>query len=366
MKYLLVTTIYLFLFSSCGTRASEEENEGPTVKQKFCLNEQLKKTSEIMEVERLPVSEQISLSGKIEYNENDMTVFRSLLDGVVENVRFELGDYVSKGQVLATISSSQIQELHQQKRYQENQIVLLQKQLKTKNEMAADGLLAGSEVLAAAHELESSRIELERVNQSLTLYRAAGKGAFHILAPKDGYIIQKSISAGQSITTESEPLFSLSNLKQVWAMVNIYASNLRYVHVGDQVKVRTIAYPDEVYDGKIDKIYNVFDDNEHVLKARVVLDNQNLVLMPGLSADILIDMNSDQRTAFAIPNRAKIFNNNKEYIVVYRDDCDLEVREIVSVGHNEQHTFIADTLAQGERIMGTNALLVFEGLNQNR
>lgn len=364
-RCLAAFTASLFLVTSCGGNAAQGDAEQAPTKRNFCLDAQMKNSVEIMEVSKQVISEQLSLSGKIEYNENDMTVFRSLLDGLVENVKFELGDHVHKGQILATITSSQIQELHQQKRAQESQISMLEKQLKSKKEMAADGLLAMTEVLASEHELESACIELDRVKQSLALYKATGSGAFHILAPRDGYIIQKSISAGQSITAESEPLFSLSNLEEVWVMVNIYASNLRYVHVGDHVRVRTIAYPDQFYDGKIDKIYNVFDDNEHVLKARVVLSNKNLMLMPGLGADILIDMSNGADTAFAIPNRAKVFNNNKEYMVVYKSDCQLEIHEIASIGHNAQYTFIADTLAAGERILGTNALLVFEELNQN-
>ncbi len=366
VSYFLTLVAPLFLLVSCQRTEGHQQSEDTPAKQHFCLNTQMKESTEIIEVSKQPISEQLNLSGKIEYNENDMMVFRSLLDGVVEDVKFELGDYVHKGQVLARVNSSQIQELHQQRRYQENQIVLLEKQLKSKTEMAADGLVAMSEVLASEHELESARIELDRVKQSLTLYKASGSGGFHILAPRDGYIIQKSISIGQSITGESEPLFSLSNLKEVWVMVNIYASNLRYVHAGDRVKVRTIAYPNQFYDGTIDKIYNVFDDNEHVLKARVVLKNQNLKLMPGLSADILINTSRDTQTAYAIPNRAKVFNNDKEFIVVYKDDCDLEVREIASVGHNEEYTFIADTLAAGERVIGTNALLVFEELKQQK
>ncbi|TYP94228.1 cobalt-zinc-cadmium efflux system membrane fusion protein [Sphingobacterium allocomposti] len=353
------------LLFSCGPKAAQEQAQ-TEIEQGFCINDQLKQSTEIIDVTEQPISEQLTLSGKIEYNENDMVAFRTLLDGVVESVQFELGDYVRKGQVLATIKSAQIQELHQQKRYQENQIGLLEKQINSKKEMAADGLVAAPEVLAAEHELESARIELDRVNESLQLYRAVGGGAFQILAPKNGYIIQKSVSVGQTITPDSDPLFSVSNLKEVWVMVNIYASNLRFIKVGDEVKVRTIAYPDQFYQGKIDKIYNVFDDNEHVLKARVVLSNQHLNLMPGLSADIIINMKNDSGSAFAIPNRAKVFSNNKEYIVVYKDDCNLDVRRIKPVAANEEYTFIAERLAEGERVIGSNALLIFEQLSQPR
>ena len=350
-------------FVSCSPKAEEKQSER-TKPAAFCLHEGLRQSTEIIAIEERPVTEQLTLSGKIEYNENDRMAFRSLLSGVVEKVDFELGDQVHKGQVLATIKSTQIQELYQQQRYQQNQISLLEKQVKTKKELATDGLLAAPDVLAAEHELESARIEFDRVTESLSLYRAAGKDAFHILAPKDGYIIQKSISPGQNVAEDSAPLFSISNLKEVWVMVNIYASNLRHIALGNSVKVRTIAYPDKFYAGKIDKIYNAFDDNEHVLKARVVLANPHLDLMPGLSADIIIDLENKAGNAFAIPNTAKVFSNNKEYIVIYRDSCDMEIKPISTVGRNEEYTFIKEKLKPSEQVVVSNALLIFEQLNK--
>lgn len=353
----------LFCFLQ-ACESSQGQQERVITKQTFCLNDQLKKSTSIIALHEQPIQEQLTLSGKIEYDENDMVTFRSLLDGVVEQVKFELGDQVRKGQTLATIKSTQIQELYQQKRQQENQIEHLKKGLKSKKELLADGLASMPEVLEIERELENAQIELARVQENLQLYRAVGDGYFQILAPKDGYVIQKSISAGQIITADSESLFAVSNLKEVWVMVNIYASNLRHIHVGDEVKVRTIAYPDTFYTGKIDKIYNVFDDNEHVLKARVVLANPKLDLMPGLSADIVINMKNNFGTAYAIPNKAKIFHNNKEYILVYKEDCDIQARRINPIAHNEEYTFVAEPMFEGEKIIASNALLIFEELSK--
>jgi len=330
----------------------------------FCLNEQLKKTTEILPVLEQPIREQLTLSGKIEYNENDLVVYKSLLQGVVEKVQFELGDYVQKGQVLGLVRSSEIQDLVQQRRFHLNQTDLYRKQLSTRRELLNDGMASQPEVSEAEHELQAAKIEVDKIDATLRMFRATGNGQFQILAPKNGYIVQKGMSPGQSITSDSEEaLFSISNLKEVWVMVNIYASNLKYINKGDAVKVRTMAYPDRTYTGKIDKIYNVFDDNEHVLKARVVLENQDLNLMPGLSADIIIDKNSTQGTAFAIPNKARVFENNKEYVVVYKDDCTLETRKITTVASNEEYTFVSEKFAAGEKIIGTNALIIFEQVN---
>lgn len=343
--------------------ACTDKKEEPVKNEKFCLSQDLKKTTKIQEISEVPIAEELRLSGKIEYNENDLVAFRSLVEGVVQTVHFELGDYVKKGQVLATVKSLQIQELIQQRKYFQNQINLLKKQSQSKRELLEDGLVSRPEVLETESELQSAQIELEKINENLKMFNATGSNIFQILAPKNGYIIQKEMSSGQSITSDNSPLFSVSNLNQIWAMVNIYANNLKYIKVGDEVRVTTMAYPDEYYFGKIDKIYNVFDEDDHVLKARVVLTNQNLKLLPGLSADIFIKKSNGTSKAFAIPNSAKIFSNNKSYVVVYKNDCELSIREISEISSNGSQTYVKEKFAAEEKIVESNALLIFEQLN---
>lgn len=360
-SYIFIPLIWIL--GSC-----RDENTKTNIARKsetFCLDDSLNQNTAILSITEKPIQEQLTLSGVVNYDENNLVAFRTLLEGVVDEVHFDLGDAVHEGQVLAKIRSAQIQELDQQKRMQQNQKELLEKQLASKQSLFRDGFVTEPELLETEHALEQSKIELERIQESLKLYRAIGNGHFQLLAPKDGYIIQKNISVGQSITTNEDPLFSISNLKETWVMVNIYASNLRFVHQGDGVQVRTIAYPDVLYNGRIDKIYNVFDDNEHVLKARVILDNQQLQLIPGLAADIIIQKSTpnNKRYAYAIPNKAIIFNNNEKYIVIYRDPCTMRIRKVTPIASNETYTYIQDKIAPEEKVIGSNALLIFEQLN---
>lgn len=362
-------TLALFLGLSLLHACQNKTNEtgtNETEKPKFCLNAEFKKSIEITTISAQAIREELLLSGKIDYNENDLVAFKSLLSGIVAKVHFELGDYVHKDQVLALVKSNTIQELFQHKRTHQNQIALLKSQLKTKKSLLANGLTSMPDMLATEHELEGAEIELAKISASLKLYRAVGDNQFQLLAPKNGYIVQKRISVGQAISTDNEEpaLFSISNLKQVWAMVNIYANNLPYIKIGDQADVRTIAYPDRLYTGKIDKIYNIFDNDEHVIKARVVLDNQDLNLMPGLSADIVIHKKSPTKKAFAIPNAAKIFENNKEYVLLYRSDCDLEIKEITAISNNDEYTYVDENFETNAKVISKNALLLYEQLNQ--
>ncbi len=363
MKKIFYLLAVISIVYSCKT--TENETVKTQEVKSFCMNTQLKKTTEILPIKEQPIHEQLTLSGKVEYNENDLVAFKSLLEGVVDQVNFELGDYVKQGQVLAVVKSNDVLDLMQQKRYYQNQIDLAKKQIKTKKELLNDGLASQPEVTEIEHELQAAQIEIDKINATLKMYRAVGNGQFQILSPKNGYVVQKNISVGQSITSESdENLFSISNLKQVWVMVNIYANNLQYIKKNDAVKVRTMAYPDRIYSGKIDKVYNVFDEDEHVLKARVVLENQDLNLMPGLSADIIIDKKNVLRNAFAIPNKAKIFENNKEYVVVYKSDCKMEIKKITTIAENEEYTFVSEKFQPNDQVITSNALVIYEELNK--
>lgn len=312
-----------------------------------------------------PIFDELILTGKVEYNNNDLVAYKSLLAGTVVKVNFELGDYVKKGQVLAVVNSTEIQGLSQDKKGHQNQIALLKRQLKSKKELMHDEMASQAEVNELEFQLKAEQIEIEKINSTLNMYRAIGNGQFQILAPKDGYIVKKSVSAGQTISADNEEeLFAISNLNQVWIMVNVYANDLKYVQKGDVVTVKTIADSERVYKGKIDKIYHVMDDDEHVMKARVVLENQDLDLIPGLIAEIIIEKESIKGTAFAIPNTAKIFENNKEYIVIYKDDCTMEIKRINSVATNSEFTFISEKLKKNEKVITKNALLIYEELNK--
>lgn len=359
--YRIFALFFLNLIFSCQSKEVQEQHEETKT---YCLNEQLKKTTDIEDVHKKEIQEHIVLPGKIEYNENDWVTFKSLLEGVVESVHFELGDYVEKGQTLAIVRSARIQELNREQITLQNQIKLLEQAVETQIEMFHDGMLAQSELMQTQNELASAKVDLQRVYQDFALYQVTSNGKFKISASKAGYIIQKNISKGQTLTSDNETLFSISNLKQVWVMVNVYAGNLKYVKVGDEVQVKTIAFPNEMYNGTIDKVYNFFDEKEHVIKARVVLDNENLNLMPGLSAEILINKGSEGKKAFAIPNKAKIFNNNKEYVIIYKNDCDLKIRPITTIASNESISYIEEPFAEEEQIVASNALLLFEELNK--
>ena len=123
---------------------------------------------------------------------------------------------MKQSQVLALVKSAEIQGMDQEKKTIQNHINLLKRQIATKKELLKDGLASAPEVAELEFELKAAQIESDKISSTLKMYRALGDGQFQIIAPKNGYVVQKDISVGKSITADGDDtLFSISNLNQL-------------------------------------------------------------------------------------------------------------------------------------------------------
>src|SRR5690554_8233716 len=82
------------------------------------------------------------------------------------------------------------------------------------------------------------------------------------------------------VSAYNESLFTISELNEVWVQINVYASNLRNITQGMEVKIRSLSYPDIVFTGKVDALSHVLDSESGVIKARVAIQNEDLLLKP--------------------------------------------------------------------------------------
>lgn len=357
MKYIYLMPLAL-LFSCNEKETVTEKNE------KFCLNDDLKKKVTIEEIKREPVSETFTLTGNVTYNSDNVIQFTSLINGVVTNTYFSLGDYVKKGQVLAEIKSTELNGLQSENKSVESQLAVAQRQLASVKSMFEDGIASQKDLIQAESEVKVLKASLENIKSNLALYSASPeKSVFQIKAPSNGFIVAKNMSSGMQISSGSEPLFTISDLNEVWVMVNIYATDMQNIKENMEVKIKTLAYPDEVFSGKISALSQVFDAEEHVLKARIVMKNTDLKLKPGMSADIILNKsNASAESLFAVPVKAVIFDDNQNFLVVYKDDCNLEIRQVDPVTKNREVVYFDKGIQENEKIISKNQLLIYESL----
>ena len=113
--------------------------------------------------------------------------------------------------------------------------------------------------------------------------------------PTNRQLLHMSIRADNATN-----LFTIADLKNVWVIANVYESNIGLVHLNDNVNVTTLAYPDKSFKGKVDKIMNVLDPVNKVMKVSIVLPNPGYLLKPEMFAKVELKDNGTH-TAMAIP-----------------------------------------------------------------
>lgn len=356
-----ITIIGCFLATLLLNSCRNSEQNNITSKNKpNCLDENFKSKIETISPLKQIVTESIPLTGVVEPNPDKVIHFVSLVSGIISNTYFSLGDKVTKGQVLAELKSSQLLELQSQSKIIDARIQVIEKKLQSVHSMYNDGVASQKDLMEVESELSILRSEKEKINANLSLFTASPeKGVFLIKAPTSGIVTAKSIVAGQQISAEGEPLFTISDLNEVWVLINVFATNVKNIQIGMEVNIKTLSYPDEVFKGKISAISQVLDADAKVMKARVVLQNTDLKLKPGMLVDVNV-LKELKTESLSIPKKAIIFDNNQNYVVVYKNNCEIEIRQVEILTESNGITFLSSGLSENEKIITKNHLLIYE------
>jgi cobalt-zinc-cadmium efflux system membrane fusion protein len=282
---------------------------------------------------------------------------------VITQTWFSLGDYVRQGQELAEIKSTELTSLASERKTLESRHTVALRNVDALQSMYDDGIASEKDLLAAKSEEQIIRAELEKIHANLSFF-SPGKqpGTFLIKAPASGYVVEKNINAGTPVTAGNEPLFTISDLSNVWVAANVYTGDLSYVKERMPVVLRSAAYKDQTFTGTIQALSQVFDAEEKVLKARIVMENPGLHLKPGMFMDVLVKKETGER-ALRVPEKALIFKNNKNYVLVHHSDCNLEVREVGIAAKSNGDVYISHGLQAGEQVITRNHLLILEALH---
>lgn len=350
--------IALMIFGSCAEKEKQEIIEP----EQFCLSDYMQENIKIDTVARAPITESILLNAKVAANPDKVVHFVSLVSGVVTRTNFSLGEEVRKGQVLMEIRSAELSGLTSQKASLQSQILVAQRDLEAVQEMHDDKIASHKDLIEAQSNLDILVSELNNTKAQLDLYSAGNEqGVFQIKAASSGIIINKNIASGMQISAEGDPLFTIADIKEVWIVANIYAGNVPYIKKAMKVDIKASAYPDEVFTGEINTISQVFDAEERVLKARIIMDNTTGHLMPGMLVDVVVEKQED-RMANSVPINALIFDDNQHFLLRYTSECDVEILKVSPVVQNEKHVFFENNIEEGDKIISKNHLLIYNHL----
>jgi cobalt-zinc-cadmium efflux system membrane fusion protein len=360
MKHTLIIGIALvtLTFTSC-----KKEVENPQTNTSFALSDNMLKTTTTAVAKTQNVKNDLSFYGKITADNNKMIDVYPLVGGNVIKVNVELGDYVKKGQVLATIKSTDIADFEKQSLDAKSDLLVAKNNLKVAQELFDGKLNSESDVLQAKSQVTKAQSQLSKIQETYKIYNIKAGSIYEVTAPISGFIIQKSINQDMLLRSDrSENIFDIAEISEVWAMANINEIDINKVKLGIDADVTTLSYPDKVFKGKVDKIFNVIDPETKAMQARIKLQNPGYLLKPDMNANIKLSFNED-KSMIAIPSEAIVFDKSKNFVMIFKDRHNIETRQVEVYSVVGKTTYISSGLKENEKVITNNQLFIYRALN---
>ncbi|RJX82825.1 efflux RND transporter periplasmic adaptor subunit [Pseudomonas sp. LS-2] len=235
-----------------------------------------------------PMSTSVTFPGEIRFDEDRTTHVVPRVNGIVDEVKVELGDSVKKGQVLAVIASQQITDLRSELDAAQRRTELARLTMQREKKLWQDKISAEQDYLLARQAYQEADISLANARQKLNAIGAnikvAAGNRYELIAPFDSVVIEKHLGIGE-VVNESTAAFTLSDLTRVWATFGASPKDLKQVAVGRAVKVSAPDLGAQV-DGRVSYVGSLLGEQTRAASVRVVLPNPSGAWRPGLFVSI--------------------------------------------------------------------------------
>ena len=274
----------------------------------------------------------VTAAGKVDFVPSRVARVGPPIAGRVATIPVVPGQKVGRGAVLVTVDSMEVGRARADFSSAKTRSDKAKSELERESRMMAGGASTERAMLLARSESSNAQTDLRAAEDRLaTLGLGAGAAgqSVSLVAPIAGTVLKLDVRVGQPVGP-TDTLVVVGETETVWLTVDVYERDVGKVHLGDEVKVSSIAFPGRSFGGKVDEVGAVIDPDRHVLGARIVLPNEDGALKPGMTATarILGATEADGGTALVVPREALQTIDGQAFVFVERSPGSYAMRPV--------------------------------------
>ena len=216
------------------------------------------------------------------------------MPGRIEKIYVEIGDRVSKGQLLVQMESYSLQQ-------QNTQLVNLERDYTRYNELLKVGGIAQQQVDQIKTQVDVLRTAIKNL-----------EGNTQLLSPINGIVTARNYDNGDVFA--QMPILTVQQLNPLKAIVNVSESYFAKVKVGMPVNIQLDVYENETFTGKVSLVYPTIDAATHTFGIQVTINNSDMRVRPGMYGRVTLNFGTGQ--SILIPDVAvqKQSGANDKYV----------------------------------------------------
>lgn len=363
MKALLLpTALALALLAGCGDPPGGKPAAAPAARDPLLVTATPDLAARVVagEAAWAEVRETLRAPGRIEVDETRMARIGSPVAGRLTDVDAVVGREVRRGQVLATLNSTELSSA--QLGFLKAQSIRLQAQRATERAqrlLAAD-VIGTAEVQRRQSELTQAEAELNAASDQLKVLgmseaavrRLADTGTItsrtQIVASLSGTVIERKVTEGQMVQP-ADSMFVIADLSNVWVVADIPEQGAGLVRVGEPAAAEVAALPGSRLQGRLTFVSPTVNPETRTVRARMDLSNNDRLFKPAMLANVLIEGRPQKR--LVIPAAAVVREDNRDYVFVEAGRDAWRLRPVSLGTEHEGRRVLLDGMREGEKIV---------------
>ncbi|MGA2939765.1 MAG: efflux RND transporter periplasmic adaptor subunit [Syntrophobacteraceae bacterium] len=379
---LIISTGVYFAGKSRNPPISELKAGEPNAKQGDALTAKSVELNEtqVQSVKIEPAGErtfviQREAVGSIDFNQ-DMTVqVFSPYQGKIAGLFAKLGDEVVKGRKLYTIDSPDLGQAESALITSTGVLELTTRTLARARKLYETQGISRKDLEQAVSDQQGAEGALKAARNAVRLFGKTEAEVDQIVAkrkidpimvvpsPITGRITARNASPGLLVQPGAVPApYSVADISTMWMLAYVVESDSPLFHPGQEVKVKVMAYPDKVFEGKVSTIGAAVDPATHRLLVRSEIRDPKHELRPGMFATFVI-RTGDSVRATAVPAGGVVREGDGTMTVWVTTDSRTFVKRSVKVGlQQDGYDQIVDGLQPGESVATEGALFLSNAL----
>lgn len=260
----------------------------------------------------------------------------------IRKIKAEVGDYVTKGQVLAEMDDFQLSQLALQLQNDSTEF----SRIKTLYEQGG--------VSKSDYESVELAYKVRRSNYKNLLENTV------LTAPITGFVTARNYDVGDMYSA-AKSLFTVQQVLPVKLLVGISESEYTKVKKGDKIDITVDAIPGRHFEGRVNRLYPTIDANTHTFQAEVLVPNNDKVLRPGMYARVTVTFGVNH--SVVLPDKAVVKQEGTGQRFVYKVKEDNTVSFVpVEIGvHNGFNYEILSGVNEGDVVVINGTASLKEG-----
>ncbi len=363
MRNLLLLAAAL-LAAACGDKPAEKASPSPRDPLAINAGAELAQRLRTGAPAFVEVRETLRVPGRIEADETRLARVGATVTGRVTDLQAREGDSVRRGQVLASLNSTELSAAQlgflkamSQRGLATRASVRAQQLLEADVIGAAELQRRQAELAQAEAEVNAARDQLKVLGMGeAALDRLAETRTIHsttqIVATIAGTIIDRKVTEGQ-VVQPADGVFLIADLSRLWVVADVPEQNAGSVRVGEAVTVEVAALPERKVPGVLTFVAPTVNPETRTVRARMELPNPEREFKPKMLASMLVKGVAQSR--LTIPAEAVVREDNRDFVFVRTGDHAYRLQAVQLGAEHEGRRVLLSGLRESDTIVVAGA-----------